>query len=157
MFSFTRSAGPIVLSLSLVASALGADSQDKYDYLIPQFGEKSLAWVKEQTEATRSKLEASPTFKAVLGDMQKVHATATPLPTYYLFGTNRYLRFVHNQSHPYGRIDVADAASTRVWRTVFDLDAYNETVPQPYTIKWLQPRYERLKVQDFDRCMISLL
>jgi prolyl oligopeptidase len=66
------------------------------------------------------------------------------------------MRFEHNQAHPYGRIQTADVGpdgrATGAWRTVFDLDAYNKTVPQPYTIKWMQPERECLA----DRCMVSL-
>ena len=100
--------------------------QDKYGYLIPQFGEKALAWVKEQTAATRAKLEASPNFKAVLEDMGKVHAEERPLPRYSLLGSHRYLRFEHDQAHPYGRFEVGDVKPDGRgggWRTVFDLDA----------------------------------
>jgi len=168
MVSFARSAGLVGLVLWLAAPAAiagagsaggedaGTAAQDKYDYLTPQFGEKAVAWAKEQTGRTRRELEASPTFKAVLADMQAVHGSARPLPTYYLADSNRYVRFVHDQAHPYGSVEIADIASKPVWRKVFDLDAYNKTVPQPYTIKWLQPRSECLKIQDFDRCMISL-
>jgi prolyl oligopeptidase len=151
----------IGLASLLVASSAGAQPagtpQDKYGYLIPQFGDKALAWVKEQTAATRNKLEASPTFNAVVADMQKVHADQTPLPAYYLLGPHRYLRFEHDQAHPYGRLEVADAKpdGQGAWRTVFDLDVYNKTQPQPYTIKWVQPQDECL-APDFDRCMIPL-
>jgi prolyl oligopeptidase len=142
--------------IALPAGAQGT-AQDKYGYLIPQFGDKALAWVKEQTAATRNKLEASSTFNAVLADMQKVHADQTPLPRYYLLGPHRYLRFEHDQAHPYGRLEVADAEpdGPGTWRTVFDLDLYNKTQPQPYTIKWMQPQDECLAPR-FDRCMIPL-
>ncbi len=65
------------------------------------------------------------------------------------------LRFEHDQAHPYGRLEVADAEPNGpgTWRTVFDLDLYNKTQPQPYTIKWMQPQDECLAPR-FDRCMI---
>jgi prolyl oligopeptidase len=150
---------PIALAAVLLASSASAQgtAEDKYGYLIPQLGDTALAWVKEQTAATRNKLEASPTFNAVLADMQKVHADQTPLPTYYLLGPHRYLRFEHNQAHPYGRLEVAEAKPEGhgAWRTVFDLDLYNKTQPQPYTIKWMEPHNECLAPR-FDRCMIPL-
>jgi prolyl oligopeptidase len=164
MCRFNKGAGLSVLALSLTAwvSTFGADSnkapQDPYAFLIPQFGDKALAWVREQTDATRRTLEASPTFKAVLTDMEKVHAAEKPLPRYYVVGAHRYLRIEHNQAHPYGRIQVADsgpAGTPGAWRTVFDLDSYNKRVPQPYTLKWLQPQEECLPPA-FDRCLIPL-
>jgi prolyl oligopeptidase len=165
MFSSIKRAG--FLASLLVASTAGAQvpagqapPPDPYGYLIPQFGDKALAWAKEQTDATRTKLEASPTFKAVLADMQKLHADERPLPAYYLLGPHRYLRFEHNQAHPYGRIEIADAkpdGRSGAWRPVFDLDIYNKTQPKPYTIKWLQPQKECLRLApDFDRCLLSL-
>lgn len=161
MFSLVKRLRLIGLASLLVASSAGAQPagtpQDKYGYLIPQFGDKALAWVKEQTAATRKELEASPTFNAVLADMQKMHVDQTPLPTYYLLGPHRYLRFEHNQAHPYGRLEVADAKpdGQGTWRTVFDLNVYNQTQPQPYTIKWMEPQKECL-APGFDRCMIPL-
>ena len=164
MSRFARGAGLIGLAASFAVSVstFGADPneapQDPYDYLIPQFGDEALAWVKEQTAATRRTLEASPTFKAVLADMERVHAAEKPLPRYYVVGAHRYLRIEHNQAHPYGRIQLADSrpeGSPRAWRTVFDLDSYNKNVPQPYTLKWLQPEEECLPPA-FDRCLIPL-
>ena len=161
MLSLVRRLRLIGLSSVLIASSVGAQSpgapEDKYGYLIPQFGDKALAWVKEQTTATRNKLEASPTFDAVLADMDKVHADQTPLPRYYLLGPHRYLRFERNQAHPYGRLQVANANLNRqgTWRTALDLDVYNKTQPRPYTIKWVQAQEECLAPR-FDRCMIPL-
>ena len=131
---------------------------DPFAYLTPQYGTKALAWSKKQTDATRSKLEASPTFRAVLADMEAEHASTRPLPMYWIVGGRRYVRFEHDKSHPYGAIAVADVGShgrPGAWRTVFDLDAYNRTVPHPYTIKWLQPEKECLRPA-IDRCMIPL-
>lgn len=133
---------------------------DKYAFLIPQLGDQAVAWAKEQSAATRSRLQASPTFKAVLADMQQVHRGASPLPRYHLLGAHRYLRLERNEAYPYGRIEVAEVAPDGqvkgAWRTVFDLDAYNEGVPDPYTIKWLQPWQECLETAGFDHCMIPL-
>jgi prolyl oligopeptidase len=167
MHSLIKRAG--ILTSWLVASAAsvvtaGAQTNgtapDKYGYLIPQFGDQALAWVKDQTAATRAKLEASPNFKAVLDDMQKVHAEEHPLPRYSLLGAHRYLRFEHNEAHPYGRFEVGDVTPDGKgtgWRTVFDLDAYNKTQEKPYTIKWIEPDKECLEVgAEFDRCLIPL-
>ena len=152
------------LTVALVATVPVARAQtagpaaDPFAYLIPQHGAKALAWSKLQTDATRIKLEASPTFKAVLADMKAVHSSEKPLPTYWLLRGHHYIRFVHDKSHPYGIIATAAAAADGrpgPWRTVFDLDAYNRTVPHPYTIKWLQPETECLAPQ-IDRCMIPL-
>lgn len=132
---------------------------DKYADLTPQFGEKAIAWAKVQTDATRARLEASPTFKAVMDDMARVHAEQRPLPTYHLLDGHLYFRIEHDSAHPYGRIAVAEARadgrSGDDWRTVFDLDVYNKSQPHPYTFKWLSPRAECL-APTFDRCMISL-
>jgi prolyl oligopeptidase len=134
--------------------------QDKFGYLTPQFGERAVAWARQQTVATRAKLEGSPNFKSVLDDMQKVHADARPLPKYALLGSHRYVRFEQDQAHPYGRFQVGDVAPDGQgggWRTVFDLDAYNKTQEKPYTIKWTAPDKECLAIgSDFDRCMIPL-
>jgi len=154
----------VSLAVALFAAAPLARAQtssqaaDPFAYLIPQFGDKALAWSKKQTDATRAKLEASPTFKAVLADMEAVHASEKPLPMYWLLGGHRYIRFLHDKSHPYGIIATAEAGADGrpgAWRTVFDLDAYNRTVLHPYTIKWLQPEKECL-APAFDRCMIPL-
>jgi prolyl oligopeptidase len=164
MRSLFKGCGASTLLLCAMASTAGAQQsaapqQDKYAYLTPQLGEKALAWVKQQTDATRAKLEASPTFKDVLTDMQTVHADQVPLPAYHLLGEHRYMRFEHNQAHPYGRIQVseaeADGRPKSTWQTVFDLDAYNKGKPQPYTIKWTQPEKECL-APDYDQCMIPL-
>lgn len=152
------------LIATLVAAIPAAPAQtnpataDPFAYLIPQYGARAASWSKLQTDATRSKVEASPTFKAVLADMNAVHAAERPLPTYWLLGGHRYIRFVHDKSHPYGLIATAEAGlggQPGSWRSVFDLDAYNRTVPHPYTIKWLQPERECL-APEIDRCMIPL-
>jgi prolyl oligopeptidase len=163
MHRLLRGSGLVAWVFCVMAWAAGAQQRtaqvDKYAYLIPQSGAQALAWVKQQTDATRVKLEASPTFKAVFADMQAVHADESPLPRYHLLGPHRYLRFEHNQGHPYGRIEIADVGPdgrrAGAWATVFDLDAYNKSMPQPYTIKWLQPQRECL-APAFDRCMIPL-
>src|SRR5580698_9463078 len=100
MRSFWKGYGASAMFLCVMAGTVGAQQsatpQDKYAYLTPQLGDKALAWVKQQTDATRAKLEASPTFKGVLTDMQTVHADQVPLPTYHLLGGHRYIRFERN-------------------------------------------------------------
>lgn len=158
------------LAVALIAAALTTRARDAgaavdpLAYLIPQYGAKALVWSKEQTDATRAKLEASRAFKAVLADMKVVHASEKPLSTYWLLGGHRYVRFQHDKAHPYGIIATAEAGPDGrpgPWRTAFDLDAYNRTVPHPYTIKGdlphpdLDPESECL-APTFDRCMIPL-
>lgn len=156
-----RALASIALAFLLVAppgSAQSAPTDDPFAYLIPQFGAEAMAWSRAQTKTTRARLEASPTFRAVLSDMKTVHASEKPLPMYWLLGGRRYIRFEHDNSHPYGLIATAAAGPDGrpgAWRAVFDLDAYNRTVAQPYTIKWLQPESECL-APAFDRCMIPL-
>jgi prolyl oligopeptidase len=148
----------LVATAPVARARTEASAADPLAYLIPQHGAKALAWSTLQTDATRAKLEASPTFKAVLADMKAVHASERPLPTYWLLGGHRYIRLVHDKSHPYGIIATAEAGPDDrpgTWRTVFDLDAYNRTVPHAYTIKWLQPETECL-APGFDRCMVQL-
>jgi prolyl oligopeptidase len=153
----------VTVGLCLIVSAAiaqqGEASRDRYANLTPQFGKEAVAWAKQQTDATRARLEASPTFKSVLADMQRVHADQRPLPTYHMLGAHRYLRFEHDAAHPYGRFEVADVEPDGrpkgSWRTVFDVDAYNKTMPQPYTIKWTTPDKECL-APTYDRCMIPL-
>lgn len=151
----------VAVALLVAATASKAQSVvavDPFAYLIPQFGAKAVAWSQEQTETTRARLEASPTFKSVLADMKTVHASEKPLPMYWLLRGQRYIRFEHDKSHPYGLIATATAAPDGrpgAWRAVFDLDAYNKTVAHPYTIKWLQPESECL-APAIDRCMIPL-
>jgi prolyl oligopeptidase len=155
-----RSVGLLVWALASAAAAQpDASSSDKFAYLIPQFGADATAWAAQQTAETRDKLEASPTFNAVLADMRSAHDSARPLPTYHLLDADRYLRIERDQSHPYGRIQISDAGPDghprRAWRTVFDLDAYNKTAAHNYSIKLLQPGKECL-APAFDRCMLPL-
>ena len=85
-----------------------------------------MEWAKEQTDATRAKLESSPTFTAVRADMRAVHALERPLPTYFLLGGRLFMRLERDKLHPYGNIAVADTGLDGLpstWRTVFDLDA----------------------------------
>jgi len=147
----------IVTASAAAVQPLGNPS-DPYAFLIPQFGNRALEWAKEQTGATRAKLESSPNFAAVLADMRAVHARERPLPTYYLLGGRLFMRLERDKRHPYGRIAVANAGPGGLpgaWRTVFDLDAYNKTVAVPYTLKWITPETECLAPK-YDRCMIPL-
>lgn len=135
-----------------------SQAPDPYAYLIPQFGKRAVDWARVQTDATRAKLERSPNFAGVLGDMRAVQARERPLPTYYLLGGRLFMRVERNKLHPYGRITVADAGPgglPQTWRTVFDLDAYNKTVPVPYAFKWITPEAECL-APTYDRCMVPL-
>jgi prolyl oligopeptidase len=131
---------------------------DTYSWLMPQYGERALAWAKKQTAATTVKLEAMPEFASVLRDMREVQATSTVLPRYYLVG-HKYIRFVHDRAHPYGSIETAsigvDGRPSGAWHPVFDLDVYNKTSPQPYTIKWINPTEECL-APEYARCMLPL-
>lgn len=130
---------------------------DTYAWLMPIDGDKALAWAKQQTEAASAKLKASPNFKAVLADMRAVHAERAPLPGYYRIG-HRYLRLTRNSAHPYGLLETAQAQpndTPGAWTVAFDLDAYNRTVPQPYTIKWMNPADE-CRPPEYDRCMLAL-
>lgn len=150
-------AAAVVAAASVGAQSSGA-GPDPFAYLTPQYGAKAMAWSKVQTDATRARLAASPTFQAVLADMKAVHASQKPLPMYWLLGGHHYIRFEHDRAHPYGLIATAEAARDGrpgPWRPVFDLDAYNRTVPHPYTIKWLTPESE-CHAPAFDRCMIPL-
>ena len=90
--------------------------------------------------------------------MREVQATNTVLPAYHLVG-RKYIRFVHDKAHPYGSIETAavggDGRAIGPWRQVFDLDTYNKTAPQPYTIKWINPTTECL-APEYSRCMLPL-
>jgi prolyl oligopeptidase len=130
---------------------------DKFLWLAPIRGEKAIAWSQQQTAVTKAKLTSSPTFKTVMADIESVHAQGTELPSYYRVG-QRYLRLTRNDAHPYGLLEYADAqpdGSPGAWRTGFDLDAYNKTVSQPYSIKWLNP-VDECRPPLFDRCMLPL-
>jgi prolyl oligopeptidase len=147
-----------VVTVSAAAAQPAGDSYDPYAFLIPQFGKKAIQWAQKQTDATRATLESSPAFRAVLADMQTVHARERPLPSYYLLGGRLFIRLERNKLHPYGRIAVADAGLGGLpgtWRTVFDLDSYNRTVPVPYAFKWITPEAECL-APSYHRCMIPL-
>jgi hypothetical protein len=126
------------VAASAAVAQLPGKAPDPYGFLIPQFGTRAVHWSQKQTATTRAKLEASPTFKSVLGDMQVLHAAERPLPMYWLLDGRRYIRFEHDKNHPYGIIAVAIAGSDGrpgAWRTVFDLDAYNRTVRTGRVVK----------------------
>lgn len=145
-------------SSSAVLAQSNAAKTDNYADLTPQFGQKAVAWAKAETDKTRARLEASPTYQAVMRDMAKVHAGQKPLHEYHLLGGHLYMRIDHDSAHPYGRIEVANAGANgapQSWRTVFDLDQYNKTQAHPYTFKWITPELECL-APAYDRCMISL-
>lgn len=117
MRDYLRLIASAVLALMVGVAASAAVAQlpgkapDPYGFLIPQFGTRAVHWSQKQTAATRAKLEASPTFKSVLGDMQVLHAAERPLPMYWLLDGRRYIRFEHDKNHPYGIIAVAIAGS----------------------------------------------
>ena len=148
-----------VCSMAALAAAQTRETEsDSYADLIPQFGAKAVAWAKQQTDLTRAQLEASPNFAAVMADMHAVHSGEKPLPSYHLLAGHRYMRFEHDQAHPYGHIELAEAKPDGLpgsWRTVFDLDAYNKSASVHSTIKWINPEVECL-APEYDRCMISL-
>ena len=117
-----------------------APSSDGWDWLMPINGAKALEWSRRQTEQTRQKIKASPTFRAVVRDIEAAHRGSAALPDHYRVGS-RYLRLTKNQAHPYGVLEYADAKAEGepgTWKTAFDLDAYNKTAAKPYTIKWLE-------------------
>jgi prolyl oligopeptidase len=148
----------LATATSMAAPQTCTTHSDRFDELIPQFGAKAVAWAKQQTDLTRAKLEASPNFTAVMADMRAVHANGRPLPSYDLLAGRRYMRIERDESHPYGRIEAADAKPDGLpgaWRTAFDLDAYNKTAPTHYTIKWINPEAECL-APAYERCMLSL-
>jgi prolyl oligopeptidase len=157
---FNSALATALLGLSATAGAQtpAAIPTDPYSWLMPQYGEQALAWAKKQTAATTAKLEAMPEFASVLHDMREVQATSTVLPRYYLVG-HKYIRFVHDRAHPYGSIETASAGAdgrpSGAWHQVFDLDVYNKTAPQPYTIKWIIPSAECL-APEYTRCMLPL-
>jgi prolyl oligopeptidase len=80
------------------------------------------------------------------------------LPDYHLVG-RKYIRFGHDEAHPFGSIETVavggDGRAIGPWRQVFDLDTYNKTAPQPYTIKWINPTTECL-APEYSRCMLPL-
>ncbi|WP_447763584.1 prolyl oligopeptidase family serine peptidase [Sphingopyxis panaciterrae] len=131
---------------------------DTYEYLIPQYGEKAVDWAEKQSETTRAELLASPNYARVLADMNALQKAEKPLPSYYLLGGKRILRVEKSRLRPYGRIEVADVAAggrPGTWRTLFDLDAYNQGRDTPFTMKWINPDQE-CRFPDYDRCMIQL-
>ena len=155
---FSGSVLMFVVAASVAMAQPAGLERDPYAFLIPQFGKKALEWAKEQTDATRAKLEGSPSFTGVRADMRAVHARERPLPTYFLLGGRLFMRLERDKLHPYGSIAVADTGRDglpRTWRTVFDLDAYNRTLPVPYTFKWITPEAECL-APAYDRCMFPL-
>jgi prolyl oligopeptidase len=147
----------VAVSALLAHAATAQVPPDKFAWLTPINGERAVTWAQQQTAATKAKLERSPTFKTVLADIEHVQAQGSELPSYYRVG-KRYIRLTRSSAHPYGLLEYADARADGTpseWRVAFDLDAYNKTVPQPYSIKWLNP-VDECRAPLYDRCMLPL-
>ena len=102
----------LVVAAAVAAAQPAGKVSDRYAFLIPQFGRKATRWAKEQTDVTRTRLENSPSFTAVLADMRAVqsprasaaHVLPPGWPSLYAGSTR--------QVHPYGMIAVADTGAT---------------------------------------------
>lgn len=144
----------IGLSPWLHDSAASTQSEPPKDDLIwleSPHDAKALAWAKQQTEQTTTRLQALPDYPQAKAELAQVLKSHPAQPDVVLLGT-RAVRDLRDQEHPFGLLQVAKLGRSGVpgsWRTVLDVAALRKREGIPYELQvsldgaCLAPGYSR--------------
>ena len=144
----------VVLSLLTVGVALAGDDSDPFQWLEDIHGQKAMAWVKQQNEATTKELEALPEFKPISTRALEILDSKEKIPFPESLGPAVY-NFWRDDQHERGIWRRTALASYRTpspdWETVLDIDALDKAEG----VLWVFHGAECL-APEYRRCMISL-
>jgi prolyl oligopeptidase len=144
------------LCSSLHASTFSAQSEPPKDDLLwleSPHDVKAVAWAKQHTNQTMTRLRALPDYPQVKAELaQLLENNLTQQPDVVLLG-HRAIRALRNREHPFGLLQVAERGRSGLperWRTVLDLADLRKREDIPYELHLygldgacLPPRYSR--------------
>ncbi len=144
----------LVIALLAVGVALAVDESDPFQWLEEVQGQKAMAWVKQQNQATTKELEAVPEFKPINKRTLEILDSKEKIPNPETLGPAVY-NFWRDDQHERGIWRRTPLASYRTatpeWETVLDVDALAKAENAPWVFhgaSCLAPEYRR--------CMITL-
>ena len=109
----------------LAGAARGADAPDQYSWLEDVMGDKPLAWVKAQDEATAKRLQALPTYAGLYKDALTVLDNQSRIPQVEPHGGSLY-NLWQDKDHPRGLWRRTTLSEFRkkapAWETVIDIE-----------------------------------
>jgi prolyl oligopeptidase len=143
-----------VMPFLVAGSALAADEGDPFQWLEEVQGQKAMAWVKQQNQATTKELEAVPEFKPINKRTLEILDSKEKIPYPETLGPAVY-NFWRDDQHERGIWRRTPLASYRTatpeWETALDVDALAKAENAPWVFhgaSCLAPEYRR--------CMITL-
>ena len=127
------------LCSGLHAGAATQSGQPKDDliWMESPYDARALAWAKQQTEQSITRLQALPDYPQVKTELAQVLGSyPAQQPEIILLG-HRAIRALHDQEHPFGLLQVADLGHSGPlgsWRTVLDVAALRKRAGVPYEL-----------------------
>lgn len=142
------SAGLSALLVAGCASMRGPAGHDPYLWLEEVYGEKALAWVKEQNAKSSALLKEDPEFKKV-ADAARAILTAEDRIPYPSIAKDKYRNFWQDEKHVRGVWRETTFAEYRKpqprWKVLLDIDELNKKENKSWVFKGarcLPPEYE---------------
>lgn len=144
----------LLIILTLLDPAHASDDADPFLWLEDIDSEKSLAWVRERSQASAAEIEALPEFLPTFSRLSSIYDSDARIPVPLKRGRWLY-NFWRDAGHPQGvwrRTTEDEYARARpAWETVIDVDA----LASAENVKWVWDGATCL-YPDYKRCLISL-
>lgn len=153
----TIRAALIGVALAFLINVSQVRADDELQWLEDPHGEKALAWARQATQQTRTRLSAFASHDAIAQELKAVLAQAPAEPDQFLLGT-RAVRQLRDAAHPYGLLQTAprDAEGVAgVWSTVLDVAALREREGIPFELQAYDFASDCL-APDYARCLLRL-
>lgn len=120
------------------ATSQSAPPKDDLIWLESPHYAKALAWAKQQTDQTTTRLQALPDYPQVKAELAQVLENhPAQRPDVVLLG-HRAIRHLRDQEHPFGVLQLANLGPSGVpgtWRTVPDIAVLRKQEGVPYELQ----------------------
>ena len=148
--SFAQSSAPQAMGPESIDSVSGsAATMDPFLWLEDLAGEKALAWVREQNQASMGVLESTPGFELLRGRLLKIYESRQRIPSVTKHGPYLY-NFWRDETNSRGlwrRTTLAEYRKTETtWEIVLDLDRLADREKENWVWKGadiLRPGHDR--------------
>lgn len=130
-------------------------SLEDLEWLEQSHDEAAVAWAARMTRRSIERLRASPVYPTLRHELEQELRTAPPQPGIVLLG-RRALRFLVNEQHPFGQLQVAERGADGApgpWRTKLDIATLRATSGIPYELNTWRLRDVCLP-PDHNRCLL---
>jgi prolyl oligopeptidase len=146
----------LILAATLTSAPSPGDA-DPFQWLEKPRDPKALEWVRAQTKAAETELDAKPNYAELEQQLKTILAAQDPPPQISLLGPIA-VRFQRSATHPHGVLEYARRAANGVpgaWHLSLDVDALRKTEGKAFELHAGSERSTCL-APEFTRCILSL-